>query len=222
MWTKICGNTNLEDTLLAAESGANAVGFVFAPSPRRVDRETVRQITAKLPADLETYGVFVDAGFEEIVETVTSCGLSGVQLHRTSESNRAARLRERLGNVRILSVVRYQPDEFEHNLAQASRDKSIDGILVDSFSKTAAGGTGTSFDWQEARRGFLRAGSPLRLIAAGGLTPENVGQAIEALQPWGVDVVSGVESAPGKKDPARVRAFLRAVLEAADKEELKA
>jgi phosphoribosylanthranilate isomerase len=222
MWIKICGNTNLEDTLLAAESGAHAVGFIFAPSPRQVDRETVRNITPKLPAGLETYGVFVDAGFEEIVATVTTCGLTGVQLHKSSDQTLTSRLREQLRKASILSVVRYQADDFERSLTQAARDKSIDGILVDSFSSKAVGGTGIAFDWQQARRGFLGAASPLRLIAAGGLTPENVTQAIETLQPWGVDVVSGVESAPGKKDPARVRAFIQSAQEAAKREELRA
>ena len=229
MWIKICGNTNYEDACFAAECGAHAVGFVFAPSPRQVNRETVRPITQKLPPGLEIYGVFVDAGFDEIADTVVACGLTGVQLHRSSDPSMPARLRERLGKISILSVLHYKGQEFEQRLMDASRETALDGVLVDSSSARAVGGTGVSFNWAQARAAFLRAGSRVRLIAAGGLSPENVGQAIQVLQPRGVDVVSGVESAPGKKDPARVLAFISAARDAQAKlekdlnrEELKA
>ena len=109
MWIKICGNTSLEDARFAAECGANAVGFVFAPSPRRVEAELVRQITEELPREVEKYGVFVDAGFDEIVSTVAACGLTGVQLHRSSDALLPFRLRQhfaqfpaRLGILRVL------------------------------------------------------------------------------------------------------------------------
>jgi phosphoribosylanthranilate isomerase len=217
MWIKICGNTNLEDALLAAESGADALGFVFAPSPRQVDRGAVQQITRQLPAGIETIGVFVDAGFEEIAETVAACGLTGAQLHRSSDPSLASRLRERFPGLKILAVMHYKGPEFA-----IEQNTAVDGVLVDSSTAKAVGGTGTSFNWAEARRAFLAAGPQVRLIAAGGLSPENVEQAIETLEPWGVDVVSGVERAPGKKDPARVRAFIRTAREAAKKEELKA
>jgi phosphoribosylanthranilate isomerase len=215
MWIKICGNTNLEDARFAAECGADALGFVFAPSPRQVNTDTVRQITAKLPAKLETYGVFVDAAFEEIVSAVTTCGLTGVQLHRCADPGIPSRLRERLGNIGILSVLHYKGPEFARRLIEAGQDAALNAVLVDSSTARAVGGTGVTFSWTEARSAFLRAGQHLRLIAAGGLSPENVKQAIQTLQPWGVDVVSGVESAPGKKDPARVLAFIRAAQEAA-------
>jgi phosphoribosylanthranilate isomerase len=215
MWIKICGNTTLEDARSAAECGAHAVGFVFAPSPRQVKVDTVRQITEKLPPQLEKYGVFVDAGFDEIVFTVTACGLTGVQLHRSSDTRLPFRLREHLGRVSILSVLHYKDREFEHQLTESGRNDALDGVLVDSSTARAVGGTGTSFNWLEARSSFLRAAPHLRLVAAGGLAPENVKQAIQILRPWGVDVVSGVESAPGKKDPARVLAFIRSAQEAA-------
>jgi phosphoribosylanthranilate isomerase len=215
MWTKICGNTNLEDARLASDGGADAVGFVFAPSPRQVNRETVQQITPHLPRGLETIGVFVDAGFDEIVETVTTCGLSGVQLHRSTDSLLPSRLRESLRNIRIFSVVNYRAESFEQQLIAAELDRSLNGVLVDSSTAKAVGGTGVAYNWIEARRAILRAAPNLRLIAAGGLNPENVKQAIAILEPWGVDVVSGVEKAPGKKDPARVLDFLRSAREAA-------
>jgi phosphoribosylanthranilate isomerase len=214
MWIKICGNTTLEDARFAAECGAHAVGFVFAPSPRQVKADTVRQITEKLPPQLEKYGVFVDAGFDEIVSTVAACGLTGVQLHRSSDARLPFRLRERLERVTILSVLHYKDQEFEQQLTELGRNDVLDGVLVDSSTARAVGGTGTSFNWLEARSSFLRPSPHLRLIAAGGLTPENVKQAIQILRPWGVDVVSGVESAPGKKDPARVLAFIRSAQEA--------
>jgi phosphoribosylanthranilate isomerase len=214
MWIKICGNTTLEDARFAAECGAHAVGFVFAPSPRQVQADLVRQITEQLPAHLEKYGVFVDAGFDEIVSTVSVCGLTGVQLHRSSDVLLPFRLREHFaGRIGILRVLHYMGPEFEQQLKELSG--SEDPALVDSSTSRAIGGTGTTFNWLEARSTFLRAAPNLRVVAAGGLAPENVKQAIEILRPWGVDVVSGVESAPGKKDPARVLAFIRQAQEAA-------
>ncbi len=220
MWTKICGNTTLEDAHLAAECGADAVGFVFAPSPRQVNADVVRKITENLPPHLEKYGVFVDAGFDEIVSTVAASGLNGVQIHRSSDVLLPFRLREHFarlpGRVRILRVLSYKEPGFEQQLTEWGQTDSPDGVLVDSSTARAIGGTGTSFNWPEARSTFLRAAPHLRLIAAGGLSPANVKQAIQILRPWGVDVVSGVESAPGKKDPARVRAFIRSAQEAAE------
>jgi phosphoribosylanthranilate isomerase len=215
MWIKICGNTSLEDARFAAECGADAVGFVFAPSPRQVEAKLVRQITEKLPRQVEKYGVFVDAGFDEIVSTVAAAGLTGVQLHRSSDALLPFRLRQHFAQLGVLRVLHYKESEFEGQLSELRRNDSLDGVLVDSSSHRAVGGTGTTFNWTEARKSFLQAAPHLRLIAAGGLAPENVNQAIQLLRPWGVDVVSGVESAPGRKDPARVLAFIRAAQQAA-------
>ena len=214
MWIKICGNTTLEDARFAAECGAQALGFVFAPSPRRVEARLVRSITEQLPPQIEKYGVFVDAGFDEIVSTVSLSGLTGVQLHRTSDPLLPSRLREHFADyVGILPVLHFAGPDFEQQMKESSR--SEDAVLVDSSTPRAIGGTGTSFDWHTARSTFLRVAPNLRVVAAGGLSPENVKQAIQILRPWGVDVVSGVESAPGKKDPARVLAFIRSAQEAA-------
>jgi len=207
MWIKICGNTNLEDARFAAECGADAVGFVFAPSPRRVEADQVRKITQQLPTELEKYGVCVDAGFNEIVSTVETCALTGVQLHRSVDENLPRLLRQHFaGRISIVQVVNYRAHEFEQQLRALGENE--DPILVDSSTAKAAGGTGTSFDWRDARSTLQRTAPNLRLIAAGGLAPENVKEAIQILQPWGVDVVSGVESKPGKKDPKRVQAFI--------------
>ncbi len=215
MWIKICGNTSLEDARFAAESGADALGFIFAPSPRQVEAKLVRQITDKLPRPVEKYGVFVDAGFDEIVSTVTAAGLTGVQLHRSSDALLSSRLRQHFARLGILRVLHYKEQEFAHQLTELAGNDSLDGVLVDSSSQRAVGGTGTSFNWQAARSNFLKSAPHLRLIAAGGLAPENVKQAIQVLRPWGVDVVSGVESSPGRKDPARVLAFIRSAQQAA-------
>src|ERR1700722_6463167 len=102
MWIKICGNTSLKDARFAAECGADAVGFVFAPSPRRVDADVVRQITPGLPPQLEKYGVFVDAGFDEIAAAVSACGLTGVQLHRSSDELLPFRLRQQFPRLSML------------------------------------------------------------------------------------------------------------------------
>jgi phosphoribosylanthranilate isomerase len=218
MWIKICGNTSLEDARLAVDCGADAVGFVFAPSPRQVEAGMVGQITAQLPRQVEKYGVFVDAGFDEIVSTVSAGGLNGVQLHRSSDPLLPFRLRQHFaqspGRFGILRVVHYE-EEFEQQLEGLSGTEVLDGVLVDSSTAAAVGGTGTSFNWQRAQSSFQRAAPHLRLIAAGGLAPENVKQAIRILRPWGVDVVSGVESVPGKKDPARVLAFIQSARQAA-------
>lgn len=216
MWIKICGTTSLEDALFAAEAGADAVGFVFAPSPRQVAPELVRQITEKLPQTVKTYGVFVDAEFSEIVSTVAACALTGVQLHRSAEAQLAFRLRQEFPTLGILGVLHYQDAEgaFERRLTELERDDALDAVLVDSSTARAVGGTGTNFDWAGARSSFLRAAPRLRLVAAGGLSPENVQQAIQTLRPWGVDVVSGVEKAPGKKDPDRVLTFIQSAKQA--------
>lgn len=206
LWIKICGNTSLEDALLAADAGADAVGFVFAPSPRRVTADQVATITARLPSATERIGVFVDAGFDEVEAAVLACGLTGVQIHFDGGAELAYRLRQRFGpGLRILRVLHFGPGLTER-AGVAAKDESVDGILIDSRTATAVGGTGIAFDWEAAESLFHSAG--MRLVVAGGLTPSNVAEAVRKLQPWGVDVVSGVEAAPGRKDPEKVRAFV--------------
>lgn len=208
LWVKICGNTSLADAQLAADAGADAVGFVFAPSPRRVTAAQVAAITPHLPVEIEKIGVFVDADFEEIAQTVEQAGLTGVQLHAGGGSSLAQRLRTRFGQkLRILQVIHFGADAAE-DLRTASANPHIDGVLVDSRTATAVGGTGVAFDWEAARETVFSPASTVKLIAAGGLTPDNVAEAIATLRPWGVDVVSGVEAAPGRKDPYKVSAFV--------------
>ncbi len=216
MWIKICANTSLQDAQLAVDAGANAVGFVFAGSPRQVTPSQVKAITPQLSAKVEKYGVFVDPSFDEVVETVAVCGLTGVQLHTNSDPGLPLRLREhfaaipgrkRLG---ILRVLHYASD-FDSQLEELRRDHAVDAVLIDSRTAKAVGGTGVAFDWRAAQTSFLRSAPHLRLIVAGGLATENVADAIYTLQPWGVDIASGVEASPGRKDPAKVNAFVQAV-----------
>ena len=243
LWIKICANTSLADALLAAnagaptdsspsaqsECGADAVGFVFAPSPRRVTVAQVAAIVPHLPAALEKIGVFVDAPFHEIAATVEACGLTGVQIHFAAPPDLPARLRGRFGpDLRIVRTIHFDPapaaDPERTGVSlrmQATEprgtlttdacfsDPDIDAVLVDSRSAAASGGTGRAFDWRMAAATLLQ--NPRareRCIAAGGLTSENVAEAIATLRPWGVDVASGVEAAPGRKDPAKLRAFI--------------
>jgi phosphoribosylanthranilate isomerase len=208
IWIKICGNTSLEDAKLAADSGADAVGFVFAASPRRVTTEQVAAIIPHLPATLEKIGVFVDASFDEIEATVLTSGLTGVQLHFDAEPALPAKLRERFGlALRILRVLHFGAEAAEsaHAIVQ---HPNVDAILIDSRTAKSVGGTGQSFDWTLASKTLFQNAAGCKLVAAGGLSPENVAQAIATLRPWGVDVVSGVEASPGRKDPAKVRAFI--------------
>jgi len=228
LWIKICANTTLADAQLAADAAADAVGFVFAPSPRQITPTQAAAIISHLPATLEKIGVFVDASFDEIASTVETAGLTGVQLHFNSTPELSAQIRDRFGTkLRILRVVHFHrassadvkgtsfsPYFKESGIKGALApeaifsDPSIDAILVDSRTATAVGGTGKTFDWSLAAETVFQETEKHKLIAAGGLTPNNVAEAIATLRPWGVDVVSGVESAPGRKDPTKVRAFI--------------
>lgn len=166
IWIKICGNTSLEDAWLAAESGADAVGFVFAPSPRHVTVEQVAGITPKLPDAIEKIGVFVDAALDEIESTVRICGLTGVQLHSEAGTDTPAELRRRLGpRLRILHVVHFGAGAAEQ-VAALEQDNNIDAILLDSRTATVVGGTGITFDWREARRTILSSARERKLLTS--------------------------------------------------------
>lgn len=219
MWIKICGITSLEDAKAAADADADAVGFVFAASPRRVTPDTVREISRVLPFNVEKIGIFVDSSMDEIVATFESAGLTGVQLHGEYSPDHLSQLRMRMKKnflpVRVIYVVPYDKDSagFARRLqALAAMPDTEDGpsaVLVDTRVGDKVGGTGIPFDWGAAQAAFRQHAANLRLIAAGGLRPENLRQAIRTMQPWGVDVSSGVESSPGRKDHQRVKQFIR-------------
>jgi phosphoribosylanthranilate isomerase len=216
MWIKICANTNLEDAQLAAQLGADAVGFVFAPSARQVTPEAVAQITPHLPSQIERVGVFTATDAEEIALIADRSGLNAVQLHGVVTLPLVKQLHTYFaGRVRIIQTVHWQVDggpkttaEFAQSLREIAAEGLVDRVLVDSKVGEAIGGTGTPFDWNTARSVLEDAASGLKLIIAGGLRAENVATAIQELKPWGVDVASGVEVEPGRKSTERLAAFI--------------
>lgn len=224
MWVKICANTNLHDAQLAADFGADALGFVFAPSKRRVNAEQVAAITRFLPSGVSKVGVFATGDLAEIAKAVQLAGLTAVQVHGTFDSEFLNALRSLLGpDAEIIQTVAYEVDAsdqdaadalFVERLRAAMMHPAVDRILIDAARSGVSGGLGVAFDWthaasllQMARKGTTTA-KPV--ILAGGLRPENVEAAVAALQPDGVDVASGVEARPGLKEPERLRAFLAA------------
>jgi phosphoribosylanthranilate isomerase len=195
VFVKICGTTTEEDALLAVAMGADAVGFIFAPSPRQVSPSRVRDIVRRLPPEVLTVGVFRNELPERVVEVVNASGLRGAQLHGRETPDQARFVKKRVP-VLFQAFVAGDP-----NIRQA-RDYGADAVLLDSPSP----GSGEVFDWR------LADGVPdgVRLLMAGGLGPDNVGEAIASVHPWGVDAVTGVESRPGHKDPVKVREFIAA------------
>ena len=200
---KVCGITSVEDGLLAARAGADAVGLVFWPrSPRAVDLETARRIADALPPFVSRVGVFVDADRETLARTAEAVGLDVLQLHGEEPPETLAGLPRR-----VIKAVRvgesFRPEE------ALRYEGHVSGILLDTKVEGGApGGTGQSFDWTRVRA--VREAVSF-LMVAGGLTPDNVRRAVTALRPDAVDVSSGVESAPGRKDPDKVKAFIDAV-----------
>lgn len=204
---KFCGTTSLDDALAAVDAGADYLGFIFAPSSRQVNRQTVQQITGRIPASVVTVGVFVDTSPDEIQETLKEAGLQVAQLHG-NEPPTAAR---DLAASQVWKAFRIrQETDLDAIPAYAPW---VSAIMLDAYSADQAGGTGLSFDWRFAENSG-RFGSPI--VLAGGLNPENVARAICQVQPDIVDVSSGVEASPGKKDWKKLKAFVDAVKTAGD------
>lgn len=207
-WVKVCGLTRADDVLAAATAGVDAIGFVFATSPREVSlsrAETLAQTAREVRDDLLCVGIFVDPTPDEVAEAVKKAGLGGVQIYGGDYKS----LRAALGGIALFCVGRRvtdgsDPIEFWQDAGVPhDADTLPDALLVDASKP----GSGKSFDW-----GLLEEYEPPPpLILAGGLSPDNVGRAIERVRPWGVDVSTGVESQPGLKDPEKIRDFVRAV-----------
>jgi phosphoribosylanthranilate isomerase len=213
-WIKICGMTNLEDALVAVEAGADAVGFVFyEKSPRCVSVEVARKIVEKLPARVEKIGVFVNEQEDFICSVADSAGITGVQMHGDNVDLHVADLvvarRPKLKVLAAISMSQENPDGW----AMMWHPDVVHAFLVDSGDSSKPGGTGRTFNWSASGAMLEKIKKLGRVVAAGGLTPGNVTEAVGILRPWGVDVVSGVEARPGKKDPEKVRAFVKAVRE---------
>ena len=191
MFLKICGLTNEADAAHAVSAGATALGVIFAPSsPRCVSADTARDIVEAVPAHVPVVGVFVNAPLEEIVATVAHAGIRVVQLHGDEPEHYAAALKLPL-------------------LRAAGVEVALDSwptatLLLDATSAARRGGTGQRVDWQKA----AAVASRRKTVLAGGLTPDNVAEAIAAVRPFGVDVSSGVEASPGRKDRDKVSRFL--------------
>ena len=198
---KICGTTSEEDALLAVAMGADAVGFVFAPSVRQVTATLAADVAKRLPREVLTVGVFRDEAPARVVEIVNGAGLRAAQLHGHESAEQARWVRDRVPFV-IQAFPAGTPA-----VAKAA-DYGVDAVMIDAPRP----GSGVVFDWS------LADGVPdgMRLVLAGGLTPGNVGEAIARVHPWGVDVATGVESAPGRKDPRLVKAFVAAAKAADD------
>ncbi|MEX1186930.1 MAG: phosphoribosylanthranilate isomerase [Gemmatimonadaceae bacterium] len=206
---KFCGITRARDAGFAAELGAAYVGSIFTDSPRRVDPADATDIWTAAPG-LGKVGVFGDASVDEILAAADASGLDVIQLHGGAPDGVIERLRASFRG-EIWSVIRIGE---AGALTVAGESADADAVLVDSYSEAGLGGTGRTFDWEREAAAIRRLVGDKRLIVAGGLDPDNVAGAIRALNPDVVDVSSGVESSPGVKDHARMRAFADAVAQA--------
>ena len=199
MFVKICGITCAEDALLATALGADGVGFVFSPSGRQVAAPVVEDIVRQLPHEMMTVGVFRDQGREQVVKTVNGIGLRAAQLHGHESPEDCRWVAERVPiTIRALPAGSSDLERFD--------DFGADLLLLDSQEP----GSGQVFDWTLA----AKIPSNRRVVLAGGLDPGNVGRAIQLLDPFGVDVSTGVEREPGLKDPRLMRAFIEAARDA--------
>jgi phosphoribosylanthranilate isomerase len=222
LFVKVCGITRLEDALLAGELGAAAIGFIFWPgSPRYISPEDAQVIVRRKAADVRAVGVFVNEGVERVRQIAAAVGLDAVQLHgsetaeycreflttkrgRESFSRESAEKDSRpLFSARVIKAVAMNR-ESPTNL-RAFDDEVV--ILLDAHDPARHGGTGTTIDWDAARR----IAAVRRTILSGGLNAGNVSRARAAVRPYGIDVSSGVESAPGVKDPVRMKSFFEAL-----------
>lgn len=192
---KVCGITRIEDAMAAAELGADALGFIFAESPRRVNMTEAKEIIDQLPPFVSTVGVFVNAAVDEVCRVRDFCGLDAVQVHGQINDDDM----DRIGG-RVIRVIRVAPDdELDHRVYPGAT------ILLDTFSKKAAGGTGQTFDWNKA----VELAKNRTVILAGGLNPDNVARAVETVKPYAVDVSSGVESEIRRKDHEKLASFIK-------------
>jgi phosphoribosylanthranilate isomerase len=223
-WVKICGTTNLEDALMAVDAGADALGFVFyEQSPRYVEPEVAQKIVAHLPSGVEKVGVFVHHAADRAMQIAERCGLTALQFQLQplpmAAPPASTELRAVAGG-RWKTYLALPASWFlgdapvRADLASFTTprpERPFDTIFLDSGTPQQPGGTGVTFDWAKAAPLVATMRECVKVVIAGGLTSTNVAEAMRILHPWGVDVASGVEARPGKKDPEKVRAFVAAV-----------
>jgi len=194
---KICGNTRGEDVELAVELGADLLGFIFTRSKRQVRVDEIKDVIANVPAGVERVGVFIDETAEQIGEVALACGLTAIQVYRPlTEKDRSLSLL-------LLPAFRVQDSDD----LTAMRFESGDHPLLDTWMPDTIGGTGRTWAWRQAKA----VARQYPVVVSGGLTADNVDGAVRELHPWAVDVCSGVEAEPGRKDPVKLRAFVDAV-----------
>jgi phosphoribosylanthranilate isomerase len=197
---KICGITNEEDALAAARFGADALGFIFAPSPRRITPEKAREIIKVLPPLVQTVGVFVDEDLGEVSSVAEMCGLDILQFHGSEPADYCNSF-----DHRVIKAVRLRNRQDLKSLAKY--DGVVQALLLDTYAADKLGGTGMTFNWEWA----AEAGKYGRIILAGGLNPANVAAAISMVRPYGVDASSSLEQSPGVKDHEKVMQFIAEV-----------
>jgi phosphoribosylanthranilate isomerase len=197
---KVCGIKEFEDVHVAADAGADAVGLVFAESPRRVSVERAREIAAALPEGVLKVGVFVDEEPEEVLRIAREVGLDYAQLHGDEGPEAVAEIRS--GGLGVIKAIRVRDAASLEEMERYDADL----FMLDAYSEKVRGGTGERFDWGLAKavKGYAN------ILVSGGLTPENVREAIELFEPYGVDASSSLEDRPGKKNSERVRRFVGA------------
>jgi phosphoribosylanthranilate isomerase len=205
---KVCGITSVRDAVACANAGADAIGLVFAKSPREIALRKAKEIAAEVPPFVSIVGVFVNARASTIVRTVLEVGLSEVQLH----GDESPILASSLGGIRVIKALQVCDKSFLEKVRRFAK-AGVGAILLDAYSPTARGGSGRRFDWDlltGARDGGSLDSAP-PIILAGGLTPQNVRAAVRRIRPWGVDVSTGVESEPGIKSAKKISRFVAAV-----------
>ena len=205
VWIKICGITNEEDGLAAARLGADALGFVFAPSPRRISPEKARQIIKALPPLVQKVGVFVDEDLGEVSSVAEMCGLDILQFHGSESADYCDSCKQR-----VIKAIRLRNRQDLKSLPEY--DGIVHALLLDTYLPDKLGGTGMAFNWEWASE----AGKYGRIILAGGLNPGNVAAAISIVKPYGVDASSSLEKSPGVKDHEKIMQFIAEVRQAAN------
>ncbi len=196
---KICGITNYDDAKAAVDAGTDALGFIFAKSPRQVQPDQVRDIIMKLPSLVKTVGVFVNEDNNRISELINYCGIDNVQLHGNEDTETCKKFMPR--SIKAFKI------KDESSIAQCRKyTASVKSFLLDTYSDKTAGGTGKTFNWDLALK-VKEFGVPV--ILAGGISPANIIEAIDKVKPYAIDLSSGVEECPGKKDHALIKELFK-------------